>query len=98
MTHVTNYAKDRLASFLFHHLFKFITRWTKLELQSARPLTLAQTYFSIFPEDRVPVWTVSRPRPLVGVVRDPMGVVCWCLCMYICSLRVTTRGIWRYGG
>jgi heparan sulfate N-deacetylase/N-sulfotransferase NDST2 len=59
MTHVTNYAKDRLAPYLFENLFKFITRWTKLELLTDRPLNLGRTYFSLFPEEKVPLWTVS---------------------------------------
>jgi len=59
MTHNSNYAQDRLAPYLFLSLFKFASRWTKLEISGAPPLTLAHKYFSIFPEDQVPVWTVS---------------------------------------
>ena len=60
MTHVTNYATDRLGLVLFKSLFEFVTEWTRLELFTARPLTLGQKYFEIFPEDRLPVWTVSE--------------------------------------
>ncbi len=59
MTHVTNYGNDRLAPFLFLNLFQFITRWTKLRLKTGRPLELGKTYFSLFPEDTEPLWTVS---------------------------------------
>ncbi len=60
MTHVTNYAKDRLALVLFKSLLEFVTEWTQLKLISGRPLTLGQKYFEIFPEDQLPLWTVSR--------------------------------------
>ena len=60
MTHVTNYAKDRLSPFLFLNLFQFITRWTKLQLVTERPLNLGKIYFSLFPEEKTPVWTVRR--------------------------------------
>lgn len=59
MTHMTNYAKDRLAPFLFQTLFQFVTRWTKLELQTEHPLNLGKKYFNLFPEDKLPLWTVS---------------------------------------
>lgn len=60
MTHTPNYSRDRLSPFLFESLFKFVAHWTKLELHSAQPLTLGKKYFSIFPEDKVPLWTVSE--------------------------------------
>ena len=59
MSHLPNYAKDRLAPVLFTALFKFVTRWTKLSVYSGPPLTLGKKYFSIFPEDKEPLWTVS---------------------------------------
>ena len=59
MTHTTNYAIDRVALPLFEHLFKFVRRWTNIQLQTERPMALAKRYFEIFPEDRYPLWTVS---------------------------------------
>lgn len=54
---MTNYAKDRLAIFLFENVFQFISRWTQLELRTDRPLNLGKRYFSLFPEERQPLWT-----------------------------------------
>ena len=59
MTHSTNYAKDRLAFELFYPLFNFIKQWTKIELKADTPVNIANTYFEIFSEDKVPLWTVS---------------------------------------
>ena len=59
MTHITNYAMDRVALTLFDHLFKFVDRWTNIKLQTARPTALAKKYFETFPEDKYPLWTVS---------------------------------------
>ena len=59
MTHVTNYAVDRLALELFNKLFHFVHNWTNIQLVSGPPLTLGKTYFDIFPEDKMPFWTVS---------------------------------------
>lgn len=89
MTHVTNYANDRLAPYLFQHLFKFVTRWTKLELLSGRPLTLGQTYFSLFPEDKEPVWTVSGCGQSSSSTRSPSPT--------LCSLLVVTKDTERFG-
>ena len=59
MTHVTNYAVDRLALELFDKLFTFVQEWTNIQLVSDSPLTLGRKYFEIFPEDKTPFWTVS---------------------------------------
>ena len=59
MTHVTNYATDRLAIHLFNELFNFTTTWTNLKLATDRPLNLGRRYFKLFPEEKLPVWTVS---------------------------------------
>ena len=59
MTHMTNYASDRLALELFDKLFTFVRDWTNIKLVSGPPLTLGRTYFDIFPEDKMPFWTVS---------------------------------------
>ena len=59
MTHVTNYAQDRLALHLFTELLHFVSDCTQLQLASDQPLALAREYFNIFPEDKLPLWTVS---------------------------------------
>lgn len=71
MTHISNFAHDRLALYLFNALFSFVRRWTQLELIAERPLTLGKKYFEIFPEDKMPVWTV---RELL--YRDYYGLLC----------------------
>ena len=58
MTHMSNYANDRLAPYLFKKLVKFVQRWTNLKLISAPPKQLAEIYFKIFPEETTPVWQV----------------------------------------
>ncbi len=68
MTHMSNYAQDRLAPYLFTSLFNFVSRWTKLELSGAPPIVMARKYFSLFPEDSTPVWTVRIGKNGVGVV------------------------------
>ena len=60
MTHMTNYANDRVAPYLFKKLVKFVQRCTNLELVSAPPKELAEIYFRTFPEDTTPIWQVSR--------------------------------------
>ena len=59
MTHITNYAIDRLAIQLFDHLFRFVQDWTNLKLLTGPPLTLGKVYFDTFLEDKMPFWTVS---------------------------------------
>lgn len=58
MTHITNYATERLAPQLFTALFQFTHTWTNLELSTDLPLSLGKRYFEIFPEDKVPLWGV----------------------------------------
>lgn len=59
MTHYGNYAKDRLALQLFRSLFSFVKKWTQFELLTNKPLNLSELFFSYFPEDKEPLWTVS---------------------------------------
>ncbi len=59
MTHITNYATERLAPKLFTSLFQFTRTWTNLELTTDKPLNLGRRYFEIFPEDKVPLWGVG---------------------------------------
>ena len=59
MTHTPNYCCDRLALYLFSTLFQSLSKWTQLQLATEPPEVLASKYFHIFPEDKLPVWTVS---------------------------------------
>jgi hypothetical protein len=59
MTHTPNYCCDRLALTLFPALFQFTSRWTQLQLSYPGPLAMADRYFSLYPEDTSPLWTVS---------------------------------------
>ena len=60
MTHSGNYASDRLAVVLLQSLFKFVKQWTKLQLLTNSSINLGNKFFEIFPEDKSPLWTVSR--------------------------------------
>ena len=59
MTHVMNYAHDRLALVLFDALLDFVREFTQLDLATDQPLTLGRKYFELFPEEKSPLWTVS---------------------------------------
>ena len=59
MSHMSNYGNDRLALYTFESVIKFLRCWTNLKLLSAPPLTLAEKYFSLYPEEADPVWGVS---------------------------------------
>ena len=58
MTHLSNYGNDRLGLYTFKKLVSFIETWTHLRLQTLAPIQLAQKYFSLFPQDRDPLWQV----------------------------------------
>ena len=60
MTHSSNYASDRLALLLLQSLFKFVKQWTKLQLLTNSSVNLGNKFFEVFPEDKSPLWTVSR--------------------------------------
>lgn len=60
MTHYNNYGSDKLALRLFKTAFSFLKQWTKLELVYETPTQLARHYFKIFPENKAPLWSVSR--------------------------------------
>jgi len=57
MTHMTNYANDKIALYVFENLFRFLTKWTNLVFISLSPLKLAEKYFELYPRDVEPVWT-----------------------------------------
>uniref|UniRef100_A0A6Q2YG17 [heparan sulfate]-glucosamine N-sulfotransferase n=1 Tax=Esox lucius TaxID=8010 RepID=A0A6Q2YG17_ESOLU len=56
MTHLSNYGNDRLGLYTFVHLADFISTWTHLQLLTLPPLQLAHRYFTLFPEQRQPLW------------------------------------------
>jgi hypothetical protein len=57
MTHMTNYANDRLALFVFEKLFNFIGEWTNIKFKALPPVEMARKYFEIYPQDKEPLWT-----------------------------------------
>lgn len=61
MTHMSNYGNDRLALYTFESVIKFLRCWTNIELKSAPPLQLAETYFKLYPDEVDPVWGVIFP-------------------------------------
>lgn len=64
MTHMANYANDRLAPFTFTKLIEFVHRNTNLQVKFApNPLELADYYFELHPQELdAPLWTVSTRR------------------------------------
>ncbi|XP_055744981.1 bifunctional heparan sulfate N-deacetylase/N-sulfotransferase 1-like isoform X2 [Salvelinus fontinalis] len=56
MTHLSNYGNDRLGLYTFKSLVAFLQTWTNLRLQTLPPIQLAQRYFSLFPNERDPLW------------------------------------------
>jgi len=68
MTHMSNYANDLLAPYTFTALLQFVEANTNLRLKYAPsgpnqlgPTKLADYYFSLYPDEREPIWTVSHP-------------------------------------
>ena len=60
MTHIPNYSHDRLAIFIFRNLFEFLSCWTNLKFYSLPPLGIVQKYFELNPQEKEPLWTVSK--------------------------------------
>uniref|UniRef100_A0A8C1PGI3 [heparan sulfate]-glucosamine N-sulfotransferase n=1 Tax=Cyprinus carpio TaxID=7962 RepID=A0A8C1PGI3_CYPCA len=56
MTHLSNYGNDRLGLYTFTNLANFLKCWTNLRLHTLPPLQLANKYFTLFPEQRPPLW------------------------------------------
>jgi hypothetical protein len=48
MTHMGNYANDRLALYTFESVIKFVKCWTNLQLKQITPLELGIKYFEMF--------------------------------------------------
>lgn len=67
MTHMSNYAHDRLALSTFSALIEFVQTYTNLHLKHAPssrkgelgPSQLAGYYYGLFPGEEQPIWTVS---------------------------------------
>ena len=57
MTHMTNYANDRLALFVFKNLFNFLSQRTNLKFVFKSPIKLANDYFSLHSNEIEPIWT-----------------------------------------
>uniref|UniRef100_A0A673KMM9 [heparan sulfate]-glucosamine N-sulfotransferase n=1 Tax=Sinocyclocheilus rhinocerous TaxID=307959 RepID=A0A673KMM9_9TELE len=56
MTHLSNYGNDRLGLYTFTNLANFLKCWTNLRLHTLPPLQLAHKYFTLFSEQRNPLW------------------------------------------
>uniref|UniRef100_A0A5S6QUI1 [heparan sulfate]-glucosamine N-sulfotransferase n=1 Tax=Trichuris muris TaxID=70415 RepID=A0A5S6QUI1_TRIMR len=56
MTHQANYARDRLASYTFESVVRFIRCWTNLKLETVPPSALAERYFQRYSEELNPIW------------------------------------------
>lgn len=49
MTHQSNYARDRIGSYLFEEVFAFLARWTRYEIKTGAPDDLIQKHFELVP-------------------------------------------------
>lgn len=56
MTHLSNYGNDRLGLYTFESVVKFLQCWTNLRLQTVTPMKLANIYFSLYPNEKTPIW------------------------------------------
>lgn len=59
MTHMSNYATDRLAPFAFESVLRMLTCYTNLRFKTRNPTELADRYFRMYPQEQTPLWTVS---------------------------------------
>uniref|UniRef100_A0A915E8N8 Matrin-type domain-containing protein n=1 Tax=Ditylenchus dipsaci TaxID=166011 RepID=A0A915E8N8_9BILA len=57
MTHQQNFANDRLGSFTFQNLVRFLNCWTNLKLKWTSPVNLAQKYFNKFAPEKKMIFT-----------------------------------------
>lgn len=56
MTHMPNYANDRMAIYTFVHAINFLKKWTNINLSSIPPLELGKRYFRLYPDEKDPLW------------------------------------------
>ncbi|VDK54958.1 unnamed protein product [Cylicostephanus goldi] len=59
MTHQQNFAHDRLALYTFDSLVRFIRCWTNVKLLWQNPVASAKMYFTLLPQEKVPIWSVG---------------------------------------
>ena len=57
MTHMTNYANDRLALYTFEKVISLLQKWTNLQFLYLPPLQVAHLYFQKYPQEKEPIWT-----------------------------------------
>ena len=57
MTHMPNYAFDRLAPYTFESVLSMLKCWTNLEVKTAKPKELGEIYFELFPDEKIPMWS-----------------------------------------
>ncbi len=60
MTHMPNYCEDRLAPYTFESVFQMVRCWTNLQLRTRSPEKLADIYFSMYPDEEMPIWGVRE--------------------------------------
>ena len=61
MTHMPNYAFDRLSPYTFESVLSMLKCWTNLRFETASPTEMAKIYFDqMYPDEKVPVWGVSQ--------------------------------------
>jgi heparan sulfate N-deacetylase/N-sulfotransferase NDST2 len=60
MTHMPNYAFDRLAPYTFESVINMIKCWTNLDLRTKNPFELGELYFEMFPDEVSAIWGVSH--------------------------------------
>lgn len=73
MTHMGNYANDRLALYTFESVIKFVKCWTNLKLKQVTPLEMGIKYFEMYPEDKEPVWQVRTVEIVYNLDRSYRG-------------------------
>ncbi|KAJ1368506.1 hypothetical protein KIN20_029649, partial [Parelaphostrongylus tenuis] len=71
MTHQQNFAHDRLASYTFDNLVRFIRCWTNIRLRWQSPLESSRMYFSLMPQEKEPVWSNPCEDPRHKLILPP---------------------------
>jgi len=94
MTHMTNYANDRLGQYTFESVMKYIHCWTNLQLITIPPVLMGEKYFKLYPEEIDPVWSVSRntSEQFIFLVQGLMSLI-----FEIFRIHVMISGIRKYG-
>lgn len=59
MTHQQNFVNDRLGSYTFLNLMKFVKCWTNINFKWTFPINTAKMYFEKFPAERKFIFTVK---------------------------------------